>query len=236
MENKIVYVILIILCINLTSCAHSEVPENFKEVKIPKENSEEIRKLNYSQNVYKVKYENHKLKVDKFIGSRNTELKINSGILKGFNHGEWGGKLSFQPNDNRENEIEIKTGNIKFIFNYKNKIYFIEGLAHESITEGFLYELQIEGNKFSYKKIIDFGDSPEAYIIFDNNIYVASYQSFCKIENLKMKIIYKDEFWGSLYPNSIALKNEEKVYVGIRGGIIELNLKTKTKKLYVPKE
>ena len=236
MENKTVYIILIILCVNLTSCAQSEVPKNFKEVNIPKENSEEIRKLNYSQNEYKVKYENDKLKVDSFAHSRNTELKINSGILKGFNHGEWGGKLSFQPNDKREKEIEIKTGNVKFIFNHNNKIYFIEGIAHMSINEGSLYELQTEGKKFSYKKIMDFGDCPEAYIIFDGNIYVASYQSFYKIENLKMKTIYKDDFWASLYPNSIALKSEEKVFVGIRGGIVELNLKTKTKKLYVPKE
>ncbi|MNF92411.1 hypothetical protein D3C84_750550 [compost metagenome] len=105
-----------------------------------------------------------------------------------------------------------------------------------SINEGFLYELQIEGNRFSYKKIIDFGDCPEAYTIFDDNIYVASYQSFYKIENLKMETIYKDDFWGSLYPNSIAIKNEEKVFIGIRGGIIELNLKTKMKKLYISKE
>lgn len=236
MDNKIIYIILIILCVNVTSCAQSELPKNFKEVKIPKKNSEEIRKLNYSENEYKVKYKNDKLEVENFTPDRNTELKINNGILKGFNHGEWGGKLSFQPNDKKEKEIEIKTGNILFVFNYNNKIYFIEGIAHMSINEGFLYELQIEGNRFSYKKIIDFGDCPEAYTIFDDNIYVASYQSFYKIENLKMETIYKDDFWGSLYPNSIAIKNEEKIFIGIRGGIIELNLKTKMKKLYISKE
>ena len=69
-----------------------------------------------------------------------------------------------------------------------------------------------------------------------HNIYVASYESFYKIKNLKTDTIYKDDFWGSLYSNSIALKSEEKVFVGIRGGIVELNLKTKTKKLYVPNE
>jgi hypothetical protein len=236
MNNKIVYIILIILCVNITSCAQSEIPSNFKEVKIPQKNSDEIRKLNYSQNEYKVKYENNKLEVEEFTPNRNTELKITNGILKGYNHGEWGGKLSFQPNDKSEKEIEIKTGNVKFVFNYNNKIYFIEGLAHMSINEGFLYELQIEGNKFSYKKIIDFEDCPEAYIIFDNNIYIASYESFYKIEDLKIETIYKDDFWRSLYPNSIALKSEEKVFVGIRGGLVELNLKTKTKKLYVSKE
>lgn len=236
MVKKIIYIILVFQCFNLTSCAQSEIPKNFKEVVIPKKNSEEIRKLNYSQNEYKVKYENDKLVVENFSPDRNTELKINSGILKGFNHGEWGGKLSFQPNDKKEIEIEIKTGNILFIFNYNNKIYFIEGLSHMSINEGFLYELQIEKNKFNFKKIIDFKNCPEAYTIFENNIYVATYENFYKIENLKIETIYKDDFWGSLYPNSIALKSEEKVFVGIRGGIVELNIKTKTKKLYIPNE
>lgn len=220
----------------MTSYAQSEIPTNFKEVTVPKKDSDEIKKLNYSQNEYNLKYENNKLEVENFKTNRNTELKITGGILKGYNHGEWGGNLSFQPNDKRKKEIEIKTGNILFIFNYKNKIYFIEGIAHMSINEGFLYELQIKKNKFSYKKIIDFGDCPEAYTIFDDNIYVASYQSFYKIKNLKMETIYKDDFWGSLYPNSIAIKNEEQVFMGIRGGIIELNLKTKIKKLYISKK
>ncbi|MFH6937026.1 hypothetical protein [Flavobacterium sp. FlaQc-30] len=234
MFHKIIYIILGILCINLTSCAQSGIPKNFKEIPIPKKNSDEIRKLNYSKNEYKVKYENNKLEVENYTPNRNTELKINNGILKGYNHGEWGGQLLFRSNDNKE--TEIKTGNILFIFNYKNKIFFIEGISHLSINEGFLYELEIEGNKFSYKKVLDFEDCPEAYAIFDDKIYIASYQNFYKIENLKIKTIFNNDFWGGLYPNSIALKNEEKVFIGIRGGIIELNLKAKTRKLYTSKQ
>lgn len=235
MNYKTACITLIILAANLTSCAQSEIPKNFKEIKIPQKNSEQIRKLNYSRNEYKVSFENNKLKVENFISSRNTELKTNNGLLKGYNHGEWGGKLSFEPNDKTKKEIEIKEGNILFLFNCNNKIYFIEGLSHLSINEGFLYELQIDGDQFSYKKIIDFGDCPEAYTIFNDTIYIASYQNFYKIKNLKLEIIYKNDFWGSLYPNSIAIKNEEKVFMGIRGGIVELNLKTKTKRLYISK-
>ncbi|MFD1605061.1 hypothetical protein ACFSJW_00545 [Flavobacterium artemisiae] len=235
MNYKTAYITLIMLAGNLISCAQSEIPKNFKEIKIPQKNSEQTRKLNYSRNEYKVSFENNKLKVENYSSSRNSELKINNGVLKGYNHGEWGGKLLFEPNDKTKKEIEIKEGNILFLFNYNNKIYFIEGLAHLSVNEGFLYELQIDGDKFSYKKIIDFGDCPGAYTIFKDNIYVASYQNFYKIKNLKMEILYKNDFWRSLYPNSIAIKNEEKVFMGIRGGIVELNLKTKTKRLYISK-
>ena len=99
-----------------------------------------------------IKFENEKLKVQEYKYERETELKIENGILKGINRGEWGGKLTFQPNDKNRKEIEIKTGNVKFIFKYNEKIYFIEGIAHLSINEGFLYELTFENNKFNYKK------------------------------------------------------------------------------------
>ena len=235
MKSIKIYIFLIITCATFSSCAQSNVIEGFKESEIPKVNSEESRKLNYSQNEYNVKFENEKLKVEKYTYERTCELKIENGILKGFNHGEWGGKLTFQPNNKNEKEIEIKTGNVKFIFKYNDKIYFIEGIAHMSINEGFLFELSFENNKFNYKKIIDFEDCPQAYTIFKNNIYIASYQNFYKIKNLKIETLFKNEFWGSLYPNSIAMKSEENVYIGVRGGIIELNLKTKTKKLYIKK-
>ena len=99
-----------------------------------------------------------------------------------------------------------------------------------------MYELSYQNNKFTYKKILDFEDCPEAYTIFENKIYIASYQNFYKIENLKIETIFKDEFWEDLYPNSIAMENEERVFLGIRGGIVELNLKTKMKKLYTQKK
>ena len=236
MKNINIYIILLLSCINFTSCAQSNIPEDFIETEIPKKNSEESRKLNYSQNEFQVKLEDGKLKVQEYKYERETELKIESGLLKGFDHGEWGGKLTFQPNEKNKKEIEIKTGNVKFIFKHNHKIYFIEGIAHLSINEGFLYELTFENNKFNYKKILDLEDCPEAFTIFENKIYIASYQNFYKIDNLKIETIFKDEFWGDLYPNSIAMRNEESVFLGIRGGIVELNLKTKMKKLFTQKK
>ena len=236
MKDISTYIILLFVCINFTSCGQSNIPEKFKETEIPKKNSEESRKLNYSQNEFQVKFENQKLKVQEYKYDRETKLEIENGILKGFNRGEWGGKLTFQSNNKNEKEIEIKNGNVKFIFKYNDKIYFIEGIAHLSISEGFLYELSYQKNKFTYKKILDFEDCPEAYTIFENKIYIASYQNFYKIESLKIETIFKDEFWEDLYPNSIAMKNDESVFLGIRSGIIELNLKTKMKKFYTLKK
>ena len=70
------------------------------------------------------------------------------------------------------------------------------------------------------------------FSIFDNSIYIASYQNFYKIENLKSETILKNTFWQGMYPNSIAMYDQENIFLGIRGGLIKLNLKTKQLKLY----
>lgn len=235
--KKIFYdIVLLFVFIHFTSYAQSIIPDKFKETDIPKKNSEEIKKLNYSQTEFFVKFENDKLIIQEHKYKKETELKINNGVLKGESLGEWGGKLIFQSNNKKKKEIEIKKGNIKFIFKYNNKIYFIEGIAHLSTDKGSMYELSCQNNKFSYKKVLDFEDCPEAILVFDNKIYIASTQSFYKIEDLKIEPIFIDEFWEDLYPNSIAMKNEESVFLGIRGGIVELNLKTKMKKFYTENE
>jgi hypothetical protein len=76
MKNINIYIILLFSCINFTSCAQSNIPEKFKETEIPKKNSEESRKLNYSQNEFQVKFENGKLKVQEYKYERETELEI----------------------------------------------------------------------------------------------------------------------------------------------------------------
>jgi len=108
-----------------------------------------------------------------------------------------------------------------------NKIYFIEGLANLGINEGELFELQYSRNRFTYKSLLKFEDSPEAICIFKNKIYIAGYKNFYVVNNFTKEIVFKDAFWSDLYPNSIAIIDETKVYLGIRSGIVKLNLPEK---------
>ena len=228
--------ILVFTVLSITMNAQIKMPTNFTEIKIPKVGSEAYktlsREMNFSTLEYKVKIINQKLEITKAENNSSSELIVKNGFLKGQDHGEWGGKLLFVPNNSSEKEIEIKKGNVKFIFEHNKKIYFIEGLAHLSFNEGALYEINQVDNQFFYTKILDFDNCPEAYTIFDNSIYIASYQNFYKIENLKSETILKNTFWQGMYPNSIAMYDQENIFLGIRGGLIKLNLKTKQLKLY----
>lgn len=234
MRTQTAIILQTILMLNLSSCAqtHITIPSNFVETIPPKIDSDEHYTLKYSENEFAVKNINGTLEIKKAIYESNCELKLPNGKLIGENHGEWGGKLSFQPTDTTQKAIEITSGNIKFIFNFKNKIYFIEGLAHLGMSTGAIYEIETKNDSFSFNKILDFEDAPEAFAIYQDKLLIATYSNFFVIKDFKKELIFKDTFWNGLYPNSIAVFDDKNVFLGIRSGIVKLDLTTKTLKFY----
>ena len=218
--------IIIFLFLNLTSCSQVivEIPKNLVETEIPKFYSDEWRELNHARNEFGVKIIDNRLNIEKVNERNKAELKIDGGILIGINHGEWGGKLSFVPNNKDKEEIEIKEGNIKFVFEFKGKIYFIEGLAHLSFSGGAIFELKKDGQNFSYEKLMEFDDAPEAFTIYKNKFLIATHQNFYVVEDFKKELVFEKTFWSSLYPNSIAVVDNKNVYMGIRSGLVKLDL------------
>ncbi|MCU7612872.1 hypothetical protein N0B16_00300 [Chryseobacterium sp. GMJ5] len=209
-----------------------KIPNNFIEDSIPKVESKEWFALNHSNDCYVVKKDSNRLIVEKTIyHEENSELEIEDGKLIGEDKGEWGGALYFQPKRNKEKTIEIKFGNVVDIFKFQNKIYFIEG----SDIWGSLYELKRD-SVFTYKKIESFGDALKALTIFNDIIYIVSHQSFYKVVNQKAITIFREQFWRSLYPNSVVVFDEENIFIGMRGGIAKLNLVKNTVKFYREKE
>ncbi|HSY76055.1 MAG TPA: hypothetical protein VK890_04315, partial [Bacteroidia bacterium] len=78
-----------------------------------------------------------------------------------------------------------------------------------------------------------FEDAPDAFAIYDSTLFIASHQSFYLVHNnLKKEVVLRNVFWRSLYPNSIAIMDYKHVYIGIRGGYVKLNLKTKQLTFY----
>ena len=224
--------------LNITSCRQKTVtiPADFIETTPPKYGSEEWYTLNHSKNEFSVKANIGQLEINKIDEVINKEheckLKLPNGILTGIDRGEWGGSLTFNSTDSTMKPVEIKSGNIKFIFNYKDNIYFIEGLAHMSLREGTLYELETANDSFIYKKLLDFEDAPEAFTIYHDKFLIATHENFYVVKDFKKELVFKDTFWRSLYPNSIAIIDDKSVFLGIRSGIAKLDLTTKTMKFY----
>lgn len=235
MKFKTTYTLLIILFLfSLTSCGQTSVtiPKEFVETVTPKAGSDEWYPLNYSQNEFGVKIVDGKLEIKKKDGVNKCELNISNGKLIGINRGEWGGTLTFVPIDTTSSKVEIKRGNIKFIFSFKDKIYFIEGLAHLRYNGGAIFELKTTDSKFTYSKLVDFDDAPEAFTIYEDKFLIATHERFYIVKDFKKELILEDTFWSSLYPNSIAVLDDKNVFIGMRSGIVKLDLRTKILKFY----
>ncbi len=143
-----------------------------------------------------------------------------------------GGRLTFVPADTTKNKKIIRYGNIKFIFAFNARIYFIEVNGGPGFSDGALYELDTTNNNFACKRILDFEDAPEAYTVYNDKIFIASHENFYVVKDFTKRLIFKDTFWSSLYPNSIAVIDEKNVFLGIRGGIVKLDLMTAVIKFY----
>jgi hypothetical protein len=218
----------------ITSCGQTTVtiPKEFVETVPPKVGSDEWYPLNYSQNEFGVRIIDGKLDIKKVREINKCELKIAGGTLIGINRGEWGGQLTFKPDDTTKKAVDIKRGNIKFIFNFKGKVYFIEGLAHLSYSGGAIFELNTTDNNFTFTKLVDFDDAPEAFTIYNDKFLIATHENFYIVQDFKKELVFKETFWSSLYPNSIAVLDDKNVFLGIRSGIVKLDLMDKILKFY----
>jgi hypothetical protein len=235
MTSKRIFLALTFLTLfALTSCGQTTVniPKEFVETVPPKAGSNEWYALNYSNNEFGVDIIDGKLDIKKVNEVNKCELKIAGGTLIGINNGEWGGQLTFKPTDTTKKITDIKRGNIKFVFSYKDKIYFIEGLAHLSISEGALYQLDTTNNNFKFTKLLDFDDAPEAFTIYKDKFLIATHENFYIVQDFKKELIFKETFWSSLYPTSIAALDDKNIFIGIRSGIVKLDLIEKTLKFY----
>ena len=94
------------------------IPKDFIETITPKVWSKEWYSLNYSRNEFEVSVDIKKVKE-----INRWELKLTGGTLIGINRGEWGGQLTFKPDDTTKEAVDIKRGNVKFIFNFKDKVF-----------------------------------------------------------------------------------------------------------------
>lgn len=208
------------------------IPKEFVETTPPEVGSPEWFPLNYSNNEFGVKNRNGELEIKKVKESDRCDFQLPQGILTAIDHGEFGGDLTYYPTDTTKKPVRIKGGNIKFIFDYKSKIYFIDGLAHMGYSEGVLYELDSAAGLFKYRKVLDFEDAPEAFTIYNDKFLVATHENFYVIKDFQKELIFKETFWSSLYPNSIAAFDDANIFIGMRGGIVKIDLTKKSFKFF----
>lgn len=201
-----------------------QVPSNFEKIEFPKKHSDEWYQLNWSNFDYRVKNIDNKLAISINNEFNNFEYHVEGGKLIGTNYSGNDETFYFQPTDNELERIDIKKGNVLFVFELNGQLYFIESVESDTLNKGYLYELNWNRNKFNYRLVLEIDDTPIAFLLHNEILFVATNCHFISIDNLKQTIIFENTIWDMLYPNSIVYFNDRNIFVGLRGGIVRIDL------------
>lgn len=168
---------------------------------------------------------------------RQVTLKIEDGWLIGFDKGEWGGNL-FWFNEKGTKYEKITTGNIKNLFNIKGSIYATEGLSHLSISHGQIFHVRKTGGKWTVEKKVDLQNAPYAATLTkENEFLIVTAKGLIKVgKSFEIETLIDEGFWWRLlYPNSILIAGKT-IYIGMRAGILKIQLDNIDKQIWLTRE
>lgn len=222
-----------------------KIPEEFEETSLEMEFDRKfLAILNHSDD-FSVEVSDDELIVKRnknYVFKPDFQLfKTKKGILVGIDRGEFGGSLYFYPNekdalkDFEEDKLNdfcfnykkylVKEDNTNFIFEFLAKLYFTTGLAHMGFDNGELFQLHItDNNEVFYRQIADLYSSPNEFLIIDNKILFVTHESLLLFENNELTTLIEHPIFADTYPNSIAIYDEENIFVGMRGGFLKVDL------------
>ncbi|MER3329081.1 MAG: hypothetical protein RIF34_05830 [Candidatus Kapaibacterium sp.] len=198
--------------------------------------SEEWYSIKFSDDEYHVENKNNKLIVINAVRSNEVKLSLLDGKLIGIDEGEWGGQLNFLPADSTKLPFEVKNGNINHLFSYKEEIYLIDGLSHMGYDKGALYKLNLFKDTITYDLVEEFDSNPKAFTIYNEKYYIISNKYFIVIDNQKKDTIIDGSYWKELDPNSIAVFDDNNIFIGMKGAFAKVNKNDKTIKFYRKKK
>lgn len=224
--RQLIQILAILVLTKATAFSQEYKVTEFLETELPRVGGAEWFELNHSSNEFRVSIDQGEIKIDKAVDEKEVILETDVGRLIGSDHGEWGGKIEFIPKGTTDKKL-IQEGNVKFIFRYNDGIYFIDGLAHLSTSTGAMYRLDRKADTYVPVKVVEFEDAPEAICILDDNIFIASHRTFFLVRALNKETIFENTFWSSLYPNSVAVIDNQNIYIGHRGGFTKLDIQNK---------
>ena len=172
-------------------------------------------------------------KMEEFSGKRSF-IKVNDGYLIAFWRGEFGASLFWFSNDGTSYYKIPGASAVQFI-SRDGEIYAINGLAHLNMSSGRILKITKISDKWVANNYVELPFAPYSILLDSNNdfIVVMSNNLIRVTKRKKIKTILKTDFWQELYPTSSVIEGDV-IYVGMRKGIYQFNLRTRNSKWLLP--
>jgi hypothetical protein len=165
---------------------------------------------------------------------------VDGGWLVGFNEGEFGGALYWFSRDG-ERSYPISDHQIVDFFSLADGIYAIEGLDHLGNSRGSVLHITQpkRGAPWQAQSVVTLPSAPYAVAVQRDGtaLITLSYSLVSVGADLKLETLFSDAQWDKFYPTcSVLAPDEQKLYIGMRQFVGELDLKSKTLRFLIPSD
>ncbi|HKY72882.1 MAG TPA: hypothetical protein VJL88_13265 [Nitrospira sp.] len=169
-----------------------------------------------------------------------TFFRTDDGWLVSFNRGEFGSALYWfdQSGDSRQ---KISDHQVRAFFPCSEGVLAIEGLAHLTMSFGSIIRIT-RTKQWEANTVTLLPEAPYAGAMSkDGTLFLVlsgSLAEYSKIGNREtLKLHEKNGDWGTLYPNSLVLKEDEKkAYIGMRQFVVEYDFRRRILRFLIPDE
>lgn len=157
-------------------------------------------------------------------GSPRVTRQGRTGVLLGYNKGEWGGGLTWISNDGSIAR-ELLDDNVVAILQIDDRFIVLAGLSHLYADHGRVVEYIDEAGSFRRGRMTELGGAPNAAVIEPTGaILIATTHGLFRLTTEFHVQRLQDSRWGMFYPVSIVMSGPTTVYVGMRGIVGEIKL------------
>jgi len=202
---------------------------------------------------YVSEYENELLiEIKPYLYSDEYKLEVPGGVLIGIDRGEFIGGLFYFPGGEYKEFVEeygifsapsILHDNVRALFKHGDRFFALSGLCHLGSDRGDMWEIVFEDGTYTAKHLISLEGCHEAYTIVADTIFVSTREKILQIDlnlgRVERKIRKPNIYacthkasspnkgftkWQSMGVMSVVVISWEEIYLGLRGGLLKINL------------
>lgn len=180
---------------------------------------------NWSQDEWRVSREGDALQIGRVVAhGTDTTAALGAGTLKGMNHGEWGGALTWTGRDGKP--VQLIEDDIHALVPVASGVLVLTGLDHLGLSGGGIYRVTLKDGAPAIHETAKLGASAENYTVApDGNLLVLTAEGLYRVTPLGDATRLTGLDTGSFYPNSLAVSGHGTVDIGMRHYVVRLTPK-----------
>jgi hypothetical protein len=154
---------------------------------------------------------------------RADTLRVNGGRLIAFDGGEFGGRISWQPDSGVEQPVA--SVNSRALIQIKDTVWALAGLAHLTTDRGELIRLERVANGWRIGETRDLGAAPQGIIRLpsDTMLVLASRRLILIPPSHQPQVLYENPRWINSFPANIVRDRSGAIYLGTQSGVVRLS-------------